>query len=171
MSEIIKSSAVVITFNNEKKTRKRSNHHSRDNVQRKPKMSKEELDKRLTDSLIRAIERDGGKYIKFNADQYGMLVGGVRERGGDGKLYFVWIDNDRNVQLNSTYDTYNLLYDSLVRLSILDYVVKTDRMYILNKLDAWFEQNEDKYSKVTDFILPHRRSSRNNNRKFKKRRQ
>ena len=167
MSEIIKNSAVAVTFGNEKKSRK--NNSRTKTVQRKPKLSKEELDQKMTESLIRAVNRDGGKYIKFNADQYGMLVGCVRQNGGDGELYFVWLDNDRNINLNSTYDTYKMLHESLVNLSILDYVVRTDRIYILNKLDAWFDENEDKYSKVTDFVLPHyRRNAHNFNKNFKK---
>jgi len=166
MSEIIKKSAVAIDFSSERKKR---NGNNRSNSFRKPKLSKEELDRKMSESLIKAVERDGGKYIKFNADQYGMLVGGVREIGGEHNLYFVWIDNDRNIQIQSTYDTYKLLRDALVNVSILDYVVRNDRTYILNKLDAWFEQNEDKYSKVTDFVLPsYRRNSRNFNKNFKK---
>ena len=163
MSEVIKNSAVAIDFGSEKKKR---NGNNRSKSFRKPKLS---LDEKMLESLIKAVERDGGKYIKFNADQYGMLVGGVREIGGESNLYFVWIDNDRNIQIQSTYDTYKLLRDALVNVSILDYVVRNDRMYILNKLDAWFEQNKDKYSKVTDFVLPsYKRNTRNFNKNFKK---
>ena len=72
------------------------------------------------DRIIRAINKDGGRYIEFNENEMGLLVCGVEYQN---KLNFIFIDKDRRICCKHHGETYRLLREIPSQLSVLNYII------------------------------------------------
>ena len=92
------------------------------------------------DRIIRAINKDGGRYIEFNENEMGLLVCGVEYQN---KLNFIFIDKDRRICFKHHGETYHLLREIPSQLSVLNYIYTRQRNELKDYLENFFAENDD----------------------------
>ena len=96
--------------------------------------------KSSTERLVRAIEKDGGRYVSFSDTEFGLLVCGVEYQK---KLNFVYIDKDRQICCKHHGESYRLMKNIPPQLSVLNYIYTRQRAELKEYLDNFFEDNEE----------------------------
>lgn len=85
------------------------------------------------------ISRDGGKFVSFDNEHYGLLVAGVEHQK---KLYFMLLDKDRRVDFVPMKETYTWLKEVPGNLSVLYYLYQHERNGLRERVEDWFAENE-----------------------------
>ena len=124
------------------------NGYGNSNAERqKPRMSAEERFEEQKARINRAIQKDGGRYIGFENSGYGILCCGVVS---DKKFYFIWMNKDREIEVQSMKDTYKLIREIPANLSVLSYLYDNQRQVLREMVEQWLELNKDDYELVTE---------------------
>lgn len=106
------------------------------------------------DRMIRAISKDGGRYVEFSETEMGLLVCGVEYKK---KLNFVYIDKDRQICCKHHGESYRLIRQIPPQLSVLNYIYTRQRNELKEYLENFFEEN-DEMTLITEIaIRPPRR--------------
>ena len=124
------------------------NGYGNSNAERqKPRMSAQERFEEQKARINRAIQKDGGRYIGFENSGYGILCCGVVS---DKKFYFIWMNKDREIEVQSMKDTYKLIREIPANLSVLSYLYDNQRQVLREMVEQWLELNKDDYELVTE---------------------
>ena len=125
--------------------------------------------------ICNVILEDGGRYVTFPSapetdHATGLLVCGL-EFGK--KLYFLFIDKDRQIRIMHHGESYKLLREIPASLSVLNYMYNYQRNELKTAIENFFEDNEE-YKLFTEIaIRPYRRRNDGDgkNRKFHNKKQ
>ena len=115
---------------------------------------------RTKERVCRAIEKDGGRYVTFpecpeNENATGLLVCALEF---EKKLYFLFIDKDRQARIIYHGESYKLIRDVPASLSVLNYMYMNQRSELKTAIEYFFEENEQ-YKLISDIaIYPKKRS-------------
>ena len=101
------------------------------------------------DRVIRAINKDGGRYVEFSENEIGLLVCGVEYKG---KLHFVFIDKDRQICCKHHGESYRLVRQIPPQLSVLNYIYTRQRSELKEYLENFFKENEE-MKLITDIAI------------------
>ena len=100
--------------------------------------------------IVNEVNRDGGKYIKFDNDDIGFLICATSTIED---YYYVYMDKDKNIKMSSCVGGYKVLESSQIpqNLSVLSYIRKHDKMYIKEIITRYVKNL--KYDKVITKIF------------------
>ena len=135
------------------------------------KASYEQTKERMRNVIL----KDGGRYVTFPSEPEtehatGLLVGGVEF---EKKLYFLYIDKERQIRIMHHGESYKLLREIPASLSVLNYIYNYQRNELKTAIENFFEENEE-YKLFTEIaIRPYRRRTAGDgkNRKFQNKKQ
>ena len=135
------------------------------------KASYEQTKERIRNVIL----KDGGRYVTFPSDSEtdyaaGLLVCGLEF---EKKLYFLYIDKDRQIRIMHHGESYKLLREIPASLSILNYIYNYQRNELKTAIENFFEDNEE-YKLFTEIaIRPYRRHTAGDrkNKKFQNKKQ
>ena len=135
------------------------------------KASYEQTKERIRNVIL----KDGGRYVTFPSDSEtdyaaGLLVCGLEF---EKKLYFLYIDKDRQIRIMHHGESYKLLREIPSSLSVLNYIYNYQRNELKTAIENFFEDNEE-YKLFTEIaIRPYRRRNAGDgkNRKFQNKKQ
>ena len=119
------------------------------------KASYEQTKERIRNVIL----KDGGRYVTFPSDSEtdyaaGLLVCGLEF---EKKLYFLYIDKDRQIRIMHHGESYKLLREIPASLSVLNYIYNYQRNELKTAIENFFEDNEE-YKLFTEIpIRPYRR--------------
>ena len=119
------------------------------------KASYEQTKERMRNVIL----KDGGRYVTFPSDSEtdyaaGLLVCGLEF---EKKLYFLYIDKDRQIRIMHHGESYKLLREIPASLSVLNYIYNYQRNELKTAIENFFEDNEE-YKLFTEIaIRPYRR--------------
>ena len=119
--------------------------------------------KSSTERLMRAIEKDGGRYVAFNDTEFGLLVCGVEYQK---KLNFIYIDKDRQICFKHHGESYKLMKEIPPQLSVLNYIYTRQRAELKEYLDNFFADN-DEMKLVTPIAIRQPKPKSDNDKKKK----
>ena len=131
---------------------------NKNNKKQKPAnfVSKEEREQRraaATERLRNTIDYDGGKFIVFSDEignlEYGVLVAGIEIKH---RLYIAYLTENRDVKIRSIGDKYKIARDIPAKMSVLDYLVRTERNDMRELVSKIIESNTD-WKLVTEIGL------------------
>jgi hypothetical protein len=114
----------------------------------KRRFSKEEKEKRkdeLRELIKRTVIKDGGRFVSFSPEKYGLLVAGVEQNG---KLFFAVMNKDRNIEYVPMRETYKLMKEIPVDLSVLEFLLRQQSSTVIEMATESF--NKDKYELITE---------------------
>lgn len=100
--------------------------------------------------IVNEVNRDGGKYIKFDNDDIGFLICATSTIED---YYYMYMDKDRNIKMSSCVGGYEIIEspETIQNLSVLNYIRKHDKMYIKEKITRYIKNL--KYDKVITNIF------------------
>ena len=100
--------------------------------------------------IINEVNKDGGKYIKFDNDDIGFLICATSTIED---YYYMYMDKDRNIKMSSCVGGYEIIEspETIQNLSVLSYIRKHDKMYIKEKITRYIKNL--KYDKVITNIF------------------
>ena len=123
---------------------------------RKPARERKASYETLCERLKTAITKDGGRYVTFgyatgdsdpSQERCGLLACGVEY---DKKLYFLYVDRDRNVQMVHHSETYRLMREIPSSFSVLTYVYTYQRSSVREIVQDFLAANADDMIPITD---------------------
>ena len=158
MADIKFAERVAIDFESKAKQKRRSAEER--------KASYEKTKERI----INAINKDGGRYVTFpnsaeGESAAGLLICGVEF---EKKLYFLYIDKDRQIRIMHHGESYRLIRELPNSLSVLNYVYNHQRNELRAAIEMFIESN-DAYKLFTEIaIRPFRRDNDRNNKNDKR---
>ena len=130
------------------------NRRGRVKVERR-KLSAEEKKAAYENSLkrlVKAVEKDGGRYIEFidrdGGLNRGIMVAGIKDNN---RLCFAYYDKNKTIRQAFHGDTYRLLRDIPIEFSIIDYLYRHE----FNDFKALIEEKlkETGWELLTDVTL------------------
>ena len=88
--------------------------------------------------IVNEVNRDGGKYIKFDNDDIGFLICATSTIED---YYYMYMDKDRNIKMSSCVGGYEIIEspETIQNLSVLSYIRKHDKMYIKEKITRYIK--------------------------------
>ena len=100
--------------------------------------------------IVNEVNRDGGKYIKFDNDDIGFLICATSTIED---YYYMYMDKDRNIKMSSCIGGYEIIESSetIRNLSVLSYIRIHDNMYMKEKIKQYIKNL--KYDKVITNIF------------------
>lgn len=148
-----------------------------DNVQkkkRKPTRERKASYESLCERLKSAIAKDGGRYVTFgfasgesdpSMERCGLLACGVEY---DKKLYFLYVDKNRTVQMVHHSETYRLMREIPSSFSVLSYIYSKQRQTVIDIVQYYLDEHEDDMKLIGEIgIHPVRSEKKNFNRNGK----